>query len=436
MHESDMEIWREIDNGIRQIDWAAWLGHSDGADYLSPAGLALHATMIELFEDFFGPKWLPAAVQARKDADRAHVVGLGRFSPVFALVEGGRPGQWAEALRWWAALKVLQDAAVPGLGAVRRNTRKDVTLSKTLHTLAQTRLAVLGLHCGATVTLEPDKATGPGDVLLEAGESRVFIEVVTVAEDQIFTGQDEAYENHRRHLFALEFRFDVHWLGDIPGQLSRNDAAKWKPGTDEAAARCIESLCEVAFDQPGGGVLRVRPGKAPMGTTLTGPMVERDQGERLMGKLEKRAAQSQGAGKAWSWVRAHGAFFPHTGFSRLPLGEKVAELAALVAPLLDAYAHLAGIVYTNASRRTVPLPTPQTERQRDGLGLVRGIPLDRVRQTVILNPRIVQPGPTGLVERMVDNEPAWLDWALGRFGYPGGLSSLLAPVPARLWTPS
>ena len=436
MHEADLEIWREIDNGARPIDWAAWFGHPDGADYLSPTGLAVHMEMIDFFENFFGPKWLPTAVLPQKDSDRAHVVGLGRFSPVFSLVDTGRAGQWTEALRWWAALKVLQDLAVPGLVPVRRNTRNDVTLSKTLHTLAQTRVAALGAHCGARVTLEPGKVSGPGDVLLEVGESRVFIEVVTLTEDQVFVGEDDAYDRHCRHLSVLDSRFDVYWLGDVPGQLNSNDEQKWKRQTEEAAARCVETLSEVALELPGDGVLRVRPGKGPVGTTLTGPMFERDQGERFMAKLAKKAAQSQGAGKAWIWVEDHGLFFPYTEFSQLPLAQKVAELATLVAPLLDEYAHLAGIVYTNASRRMIPLPPPQSERQRDGVGLVRGIPLDRVRQTVILNPRIVQPGPTGLVERMLDYEPAWLGWALGKFGYRGGLASLLAPETARLWTPS
>lgn len=228
MHEADQEIWREIDNRNRSIDWAAWFGHPDGADYLSPTGLAVHLEMINFFESFFGPKWLPAAVRPQKDSDRAHVVGLGRFSPVFSLVSRGQAGQWTEALRWWAALKLLQDLGVPGLVPVRRNTQKDVTLSKTLHTLAQARVAALGAHCGATITLEPSKATGPGDVLLEAGESRVFVEVVTLTEDQVFVGHDDAYDRHRRHLLVLDSRYDIHWLGDVPGQLNPNDEEKWK----------------------------------------------------------------------------------------------------------------------------------------------------------------------------------------------------------------
>ena len=61
MREANLDICREIDNGTRPNDWAAWFGHPDGADYLSPAGLTLTAKMIAFFEGFFGPKWLPAA---------------------------------------------------------------------------------------------------------------------------------------------------------------------------------------------------------------------------------------------------------------------------------------------------------------------------------------------------------------------------------------
>ena len=38
MHDSDMDVWRAIDHGERPIDWAAFIGHPDGADYLTQAG--------------------------------------------------------------------------------------------------------------------------------------------------------------------------------------------------------------------------------------------------------------------------------------------------------------------------------------------------------------------------------------------------------------
>lgn len=436
MHEADRSIWREIDNGTRPIDWAAWFGHPDAADYLSPSGQELTTRMVQFFEEFFGPRWLPAAMLPAKNGSGPPVVGLGRFSPVLDPFNGGRPGQWSEALRWWAALQLLHDRAVPGLTKVRNNTRRDITLPKALHTLAQTRLAVLGAHCGANVTLEPSKAAGPGDILLETGQTRVFIEVVTVTEDQFVTDQHRAHDRHVRHLFAVDSRYHVHWQGDLPGQLNRTDQAAWQRQTEEAAARCVQTQSEATVPLPGGGTLRVRPGNGPVGTTLSSPTVERDQGRRLVAKIEGKAAQSQDAGTAWIWIEDHGVLYPHTRFAQLPLSQQVAELSALLGPILVAYPHLAGIVYTNASRQLLPLPGPQTEQHRDGLGLVRGIPLDRVRRTIIVNPRLVQAGQTSLVERMIDHEPAWIDWALPHLGVRGGLASLLAAAPVRLWTPA
>lgn len=36
--EADMDVWRAIDHGERPIDWEAWFGHRDGADYLTDVG--------------------------------------------------------------------------------------------------------------------------------------------------------------------------------------------------------------------------------------------------------------------------------------------------------------------------------------------------------------------------------------------------------------
>jgi hypothetical protein len=38
MHDADMDAWRAIDHGERPIDWVAFIGHPDGADYLTQAG--------------------------------------------------------------------------------------------------------------------------------------------------------------------------------------------------------------------------------------------------------------------------------------------------------------------------------------------------------------------------------------------------------------
>ena len=75
-----------------------------------------------------------------------------------------------------------------------------------------------------------------------------------------------------------------------------------------------------------------------------------------------------------------------------------------------------------------------------GFALQRALPVDRVRQSIILNRRLILPDQTARVVQLCDAESRWLDWALARLGVTGGVDALLTqppPVPqSRLWTPS
>lgn len=183
MHPRDKDIWLAIDQGLRAIDWEAWFGCPEGADYLSPAGHEVTARAVAGLTAFFDSRWLPKAVAPSPASGRANdtFVGLGRAAPVLQIMNGAEPGAWVEAVRWWAAYAYLEEAGVPGLTSVRRDARCDVTLSRFLHTQTQARLALMGAARGLPVELEPAKASGgPGDVRI----GPVFMEVVTLAEDQ------------------------------------------------------------------------------------------------------------------------------------------------------------------------------------------------------------------------------------------------------------
>jgi hypothetical protein len=59
MHPADRDVWRAIDHGDRTLDWEAWFGHPDGADYLTEAGKAVAQRAANDLTTFFGPAWLP-----------------------------------------------------------------------------------------------------------------------------------------------------------------------------------------------------------------------------------------------------------------------------------------------------------------------------------------------------------------------------------------
>jgi hypothetical protein len=164
MHDSDLDAWRAIDHGERRVDWQAFIGHPDGADYLTQDGKDLMSRVADDLTAFFGQDWLDRAMQPEGPRG-PRIPQLAAASPVLALAPARRAGAYIETIRWWASLQILLEEAVPGYQSVRRDTRNNVTAHRLLHTLAQARLAALGLYQRADVVVEPGKAGGPGDVL-------------------------------------------------------------------------------------------------------------------------------------------------------------------------------------------------------------------------------------------------------------------------------
>lgn len=440
MHPRDEEIWRAIDQGRRAIDWEAWFGCPEGADYLSPTGHEVTARAVAGLTAFFDSRWLPKAVTPSPASGRASdtFVGLGRAAPALRIMNGAARGAWVEAVRWWASYAYLEQAGVPGLASVKRDARHDVTLSRFLHTQTQARLALMGATCGVPVELEPAKGSGgPGDVRI----GPAFIEVVTFAEDQKLQDYEKFRQNCRVHLLTLGRDRTIYWEGDFPELLNGHDFETWKKRTEEAAERCAASGATVNVLSNAGRRLTVHPGTAPQGTTLTGDTVESDQGKRLLDKVQGKCAKTRGAGTAWIWVEDHsGLFHLPMPFAGLPLAAKTDALADLLGPLLEEYVHVAGIIVSNAAHRRLPLPPDEDALRPAAQGFQRGLPLDRVRETIVIPRRILLPEQTNLIARMCDAEAAVLDWALGKLDVPGGVTSLLADssTPQRvspLWTP-
>ncbi|MER7539350.1 hypothetical protein ABTX77_31885 [Streptomyces sp. NPDC097704] len=440
MHPRDKEIWRAIDQGLRAIDWEAWFGCPEGADYLSPAGHEVTARAVAALTAFFDSRWLPKAVVPSPAPGRASdtFVGLGRAAPVLQIMNGAAPGAWVEAVRWWASYAYLEKAGVPGIASVKRDARRDVTLSRFLHSQTQARLALMGAARGLPVELEPAKASGgPGDVRI----GPVFIEVVTLAEDQKSQDYERFRQNLQAHLCTLDRGRDIYWEGDLPELLNGDAFEAWKKRTEEAAQQCAASGAAVDVLSNAGRRLTVHPGTAPQGTTLTGDTVETDQGRRLLGKVRGKCVKTAGAGTAWIWVEDHsGLFHVPTPFAGMSLAAKTDALADLLGPLLAEYVHVAGIVVSNAARQRLPLPPDEDALRPAAQGFQRGLPLDRVRETIVIPRRILLPEQTSLIARMCDAEAHALDWALGKLGVPQGVASLLtdSSTPRRdstLWTP-
>ncbi len=419
MHELDQSTWIAIDTGQRVPQWQDLFGHPAGADYLTENGKAVGVRAARYLETFFGATWLRRAMDT-SGPEGVPIPALARFSPV--LTPFGQAGAFVELVRWWASLEVVEE--VPGFADMQRDSSRNVTQDRLLHTLTQARLAAAGTVIGATAVLEPPTTRGAADVLLGYSDVTVLIEVVTVSPDMLFQQENAASDLCLALLHDLAREYDVHWDGDVPGQLPRHEFDAWKAQVSRLAAEAQRQGQPAEMPAPRGGQLTARPGQATGGTSLAGPLVESDQGHRLLMKLQQKANQTRGAA-AWIWVEDHGLFQPFTRFNKIALEQKVSTFTGLVADVMSENPHVAGIVLSNAGRRVQPLPPDRSIIVGDGVGLLRGLPVDRERETILAHQRLLLPDQTRLVVRLASDEPSWLDLALHRLGILGGVRSLL-----------
>jgi hypothetical protein len=175
----------------------------------------------------------------------------------------------------------------------------------------------------------------------------------------------------------------------------------------------------------------VKPGAAPVGTSLDGPRFEADHGPRLIRALTRKAIQTAPAGAAWIWLEDDGALWPLAEFVRYPLPSKVEVLAEALDPLFAMYPHVLGVVLTSDTLRLDGPIEPVTERHARGTGYLRTLPDGLVRESLVVHRPLVVPEQYALVCQLCADEPSWLDSALTRLGAPGGLTSLTTWRPAR-----
>jgi hypothetical protein len=182
----------------------------------------------------------------------------------------------------------------------------------------------------------------------------------------------------------------------------------------------------------------VRPGAAPPETLTTGPYLETDDGARLAHILDRKGAQTRDAGIAWVWAEDIGGIHPLSAFTGMAIEDKLGALADLAGPVLADRPHLAGIAWS-AAQWCSPTPADAQARNLAGTALQRALPVERLRQTVIINRRLILPEQTARIIQISDAEARWQDWALTRLGIPGGVNALLTQPPfppkSRLWLP-
>lgn len=411
MHEPDWENWRAIDANTRPATWADFIGDSSSAVYLTPAGVGLSARMAHDLTAFTGPDWLSTAIGSGSQAGR--IPWLGRFSPPLSLVgaEQGSAGAFIEVVRWWASL--TSQAQKRGIGQVKFDTRRDVSIDRLLHTLTQTRLGAIAASLGLDVAYEPP---GGGDVDLVDGAKTVTVEVFSMGTPQFVETQQQLADDMHTHLDTLRRTHDVHFRGRVPDTSTNLDAWSARVANDAEIVGRLRIALAVEWD---GHELAIEPGDEGVGAMLDGSSIEGDVGSRLYKRAKAKARQIEGAADGWLWIENHGAVDMLSPIYYQPMIDQLAAYDDLLRPVLtEGVSSLRGLTFSGAGRRQWP-PRPAQRATSDLLATERGPParamsqplvLDRVRSSMHL---IREQGDAGsLMWRLLEGEAEWLDRTL------------------------
>lgn len=405
------DAWIEVDQGRRQLDWAVCFGDLNEADYLTPAGREAGSRAVDDLEAFFGADWLHRAT----NLDPALRPNLPPFWPSLL-----KAPAFVAAIGLWARLQTLVVDHVKGIGKLRKNLRANPARDEFRHGIAQARLSVQAMLAGARVVIEPTKPDGfPGDLLATRAGTEVFIEFRGLNPNTALISYESRVDAASMYLRWLETRHTVYWSGDLP----EDSTDEWRQRAENAATHAAEHQIpvEVITD---GATLVVRPGTAPVGTSLAGPRFETDHGYRLMSALTKKAISTTTAGAAWIWLEDDRALWPLADFVRNSLLRKIDILTDVLAPLFVAHPHVLGVVLTSGPMRLDGPVEPATEERPTGTGYRRTLPDGLVRESLVVHRPLVVPDQYALVRQVCADEPGWLDGALARLGIPGGLASL------------
>ncbi len=292
------------------------------------------------------------------------------------------------AIGLWARLQVLVVDRVEGIGKLRKNLRDNPVRDEFRHGIAQARLAVQAILAGARSVLEPTKpGGGPGDLLAVRGGTEVFLEFRGLNPDRALITHDADVRETIMYLRLLESRHTVYWSGNVP----ETPTEEWREPAEDAATDAAErqAAVEVTTD---GATLVVRPGAAPVGTSLTGPRFETDQGPRLLSALTQKAVKTTTAGAAWIWLEDDGALWPLADFVRNPLARKVDILTEALVPLFQAHPHVLGVVLTSDAMRLDGPIEPASEERPTGTGYQRTLPDGQVRESFVVHRPLARGG--------------------------------------------
>lgn len=317
------------------------------------------------------------------------------------------------------ALRLNVLDAVPGVGKVQREMRKDLKDDRRRHCALQLEVGALAARAGFAVAFEnrasPDAA--PSDVVLRRKEQTIRVETFAVMRDKRSQESAAYWDSLMYQIAQIEWKHGTSVAGVISQQLDDADSTELLRLIDEAAQDTAITGKQRTITWCGAD-LQVLP-SGSTGYELRGGAETSDSWPRIASKLRQKAQQVQTSGGGWMRVDILDGTWQFTPWARAGLGAKISEMARQVRLLLSQVPDIFGAILSNGAGVAQGQFVGESARSvGDSYGLRRVLPAVRVRETMIVP---ISPAGREQARMWVDlynSEGSWLDWALDRVGLP------------------
>jgi hypothetical protein len=333
---------------------------------------------------------------------------------------------YVKLLELACALELVTRQRVPGFARVRNDFARDLREEARAHGRLLFELTVLALASGTEVILEPklEGSDHPADARFTLAGHVIPVEARCVLLDDRAEDAAGLARRMSAYLSALGGRYSVFFSGSGSDGLIYAEEAGVFAAFEQAASEGAHFGRPVPVKHPMAGSLCALPtAMADAGTSYDFGSGQGHGWERVARIVQFKADQTLQSGARWLQIDLYDGTFQLTPWAQGSLDQRVEQLHAAIAEILEGQGHLHGVV-VSCGNGVLGRVGDATVSRGAALGLVRGLGGGRHRETFILPLSAEGAEDVGVWRDLYECEPAWLDHALAMFGHPG-LDALL-----------
>lgn len=377
----------------------------------SEQGKQLGLWSLEVLEDALGERWL--STTKVRDSGLDKILYWAAYRNDFLL----------EIVEFALALSTLEHTQ--GFAKVCRDLTRDTTFDRFWHSRAMFQLGRQALMLGHDVTFESKmpNCTSPVDVVMIPKDGiELRCEVFCIFRSESVVEENERaeriYESIQQSALNERVVIDARWktMPDEPTSQALlkqiQDLAEIVGQTGEV--RGIDHDCMDAVISPAQGEL------GGLGN-YSGPIVQGEGLERVLGKLRGKIRQTGPSGANWIFMEVNDDLWQLTRWSMEPLDVKLEMISPWMVELLRESSWCHGIVLTSGITTALLSHTEETVTALDGGYALRRCfePGNlRVRETMIIPASLKVGNESRIWYKLLADEGDWLESALREHNLP------------------